>query len=216
MNNRNQLIVDINQFKSAIEPVSSTNTTNKDQLNADLNHLKSAFEAPRMYVSEFFDTLRNQVDIDCETLLSTYQACGTDSMPNDESTPDLFNKNRVTIINKIKILEEECLSNLPENCLDVSCGQNILESIENIEEKLLNLNPDQLKDIPEIDHLIYKTFQILQGEVLFKKTIAYLTDDSFYMKKNRFSNQLKQPYGIFGVLLCIEDEYIGERGLTKG
>ena len=32
-------------------------------LHNELNHMKSAFEAPRMYLVEYFDEFKNKVDI---------------------------------------------------------------------------------------------------------------------------------------------------------
>ena len=86
-----------------------------DDLIKDFKAKLSVFEglvlSPSLFVSEFFFSLRNELDIDTEKALLEIQAYETSDQQAETPTAD---KTRSKIIDSLKALEKICLQNLED------------------------------------------------------------------------------------------------------
>ena len=100
-----------------------------ETLKSELNELKCAFKNPRIYIANYCDTLRNQID-----LAMTEQEM---NLIKDEITKDKILQSHDILIYKIKTFENECQNQLfDSNIRDINSDNKILKEIIEIEKKL--------------------------------------------------------------------------------
>ena len=123
-------------------------------LHNELNHLKSAFEAPRMYLAEYFDEFKNKVDIECEIFSKAII-----SQDGDQKASEVLNQARLdqsVIVEEIKFHEQACLENMPTNEFESTFRQQFENMIRSLEVKFENKADSSPWGLQEMWQMRYK------------------------------------------------------------
>jgi len=177
-----------------------------------LNQLKSAVDQPRIYLFEFFEDLRNQIDIACKIAM-------------DESNKETMLEQQALLIERVKEFESACFENLAvakDNREDR--GRELRSTLGNIEGELQRASISEA-ELERMERLI--SDQLLQiGEKLFQnKSMLFVGADykgghtvgdyessityERYVNKGleSLAGLVKQSH-LFGVLISFEDYFI--------
>ena len=167
-----------------------------------------------MFVSDFFTSLRNEIDLETETRLIQVQ----DLMDTSENTKpivedadgldywndDVYNLARLSMIDELKTQENELLSSLKpiEEFELILQGANELSSRISVMEKAIDAERSSdwinLKKLIKINNDIEKLFDSFKSKALNNRTFLF---------KSKFLNPL-------GALIVFEDHYLNEAEIS--
>lgn len=187
---------------------------NHKKLNKKLDDLRTLFKCPRLYLTNWFDEIKNDVDI----------AYGQKEI--FETDPDLrtiLRTNWNSIIERISLFEENCLKNQPTNKFNQHTTEAISQVINSVETNLIELHKLE-QSVPAEDQLIeHKTnlindsisSQIIKLEkILFQnKTIAFIAShkSSIFLANKVFHRMDSKTTA--GKLVVINDEYFNKSSI---
>lgn len=150
-----------------------------------LDELKAIVQNPRVYLVNYFDEIRNQIDVECQTFLNR---------PNlSIGVQDLAIQQQEELISQVDLFQTKCLTNLHT----ISYDQAELEDLE---------NRFNIKD-EEIDNDIYCALYN-RKKLLFKnKGLMFfnLRDAKEFIESSY--NELDSGI-LFGLLFLIDDEFL--------
>jgi len=155
---------------------------NKKETNL-LKDLKLAVDSPKRYLVTYFDELKNQIDLECQSYL------GKDKSADEDKEKAIFQQ--LNMIQEVNFFEQKCLKNV---------GQIELPTKEQIngikKEKELYITLHQVQK-----QLFMNQGMVFFGEERFNQFVSNFTniDD--------FNRDYSEHYS-FGVLFFIEDEFM--------
>jgi hypothetical protein len=205
-----------------------------DMLKLDLKTLKQAFELPRIYLTHHFDDLRRKVNIGF--LLK-------EQVIKDFEKKVLLEKDRIHLTNVINSFEQDCLRKQKVNAFNYEITTKTAKRIKFIEKKLEDLYRYRISEkiFPEEDDVSYEDFDYINSliydektnieKIIFlNKTLLYLDineiktekDNSSYFDNSESESDASNSDGLIelddseilvGMILFIENDYIGEKGI---
>jgi hypothetical protein len=155
-----------------------------DNIDKKLIEIKQMLESSNLYMSEHFNNLRNQVDLESETLLLDRKNINT------YKKQQIISKNRELMIDRINSFEKQCLEK----------GGKISPEIVNEVKNLLKMLEIQLisrKTFEEIE-IIEK---ILDTEILKLKKILFKNKSLLFLKKQCYVENDDTQSVSFGKLI---------------
>lgn len=194
------------------------------QLSDDLSILKSIFQNPKLYLSEGFLDLTNQIDVEAQQILNTK----TDAKSKtQEKEMNKILKNWDILIEHVQAFQANCLAQFTK--FDKDTTEFIGESIKSVEDKLAGLKDfeKQMKsnkghvdeDLEEaemnyfeleangIDDLIYEATFKLQSILNQDRCI-------FFLEKELFEGYCDEKV-FFGKLIKVTNAFFGARGIKN-
>jgi hypothetical protein len=127
--------------------------SNKQTLLKELDDLKLIFQVPRLYLSNYFSSLRTKVDI----AFTKKQFEEADSQ-SQVTTAENWNK----MIEQINLFEYDCLAAQKSNKFCDAFNKEINEKISLIESTLAC---ESMDDYEKIEQLIYETKFMIEKKV---------------------------------------------------
>ena len=146
-----------------------------------LDELKQIFESPKLVISDHFDKIRNDVDLESETLLLDRK------LRNTYKKQQEISKNRETMIVKIKQFEAECLSQV--NTVNTKECKEMIKALE--AELSLPKSAEELEIITKL----------LEKEVHKLKSVLFLNKSFIFLKKQQVIDFNSDESVVFGKLI---------------
>ena len=103
-----------------------------------LEKFKSSIQSTRLHLAEYFDKLKNEIDIEAEQCLNKSMHIKTTTDVQKSTFQDTINSNRTQMIDEIEKHEKKCFENL-KNAL------NLENDLEAKEPSLIFLNMSEFK-----------------------------------------------------------------------
>lgn len=168
--------------------------------------LKFQFEFPRLYLSNYFEELRNEIDLSIAKKMQ--------QKPNEEIKRKLT-EDYIQIIDRINSFENSCFKIRAANKFSNEFSDRIKHSIEIIDAKVTHLKRRKHPDIYdfmyyvlEIDDLVYEVHFQIEKLLFQNKTILFLDKETAKISK-LFDT-------IFDCkLIIISNGYFSKKGLNS-
>ncbi len=116
-----------------------------------LENLKTIFEVPKLFICNYFNELRNRIDLSAIRFIMSKRKLLNENEDAEKHKLEMkqINENWIMMIHKIMTLEKECY----QNYTDFSSIYNheVKEAIKLIENQLTN----DLNDLNKLEELIY-------------------------------------------------------------
>jgi len=133
----------------------------RDELTKLLEEFKSAVYQPTLYVSEFFDHLKNKIDI---------QFCKILNETNKSQMNQQIYKQQAELIEQVQEFESLCFSQINEE----SISDHLNETIEGIEKELNEPNTSE-DDLCTIYRILSNEFKNIHN-ILFQDKFMFFLD----------------------------------------
>lgn len=150
-----------------------------------LGELKTIVQNPKIYLVNYFDEIRNQIDVECQTYLNR---------PNlSIAVQDLAIQQQGELISQVDLFQTKCLTNLDTIPYD-------LTEFEDLENRF-NIKDEELEY--DIYGALYNRKKLLfknKGLIFFNLRDAKELIESSY---NELDSEI-----LFGLLFLIEDEFL--------
>jgi len=188
-NQKNEVIsiqIDENEDQENGKDYYNTNTDNNNKLNKQtkLKDLLIALNNPELYIIQYFDEIKNEVDLFFTKNINDQ---------TDENQSTVLNDNWLEIIETIKNLESEILEKKNYLKINDTISAEIKLSIRSFENRLNSLNSDaKEKQIEVINKEIEEHIEKIE-KILFENKSLY------------FKNDNKSPY-----LIVIDDAFLNK------
>ncbi len=180
-----------------------------DKLEEIHLELKSTANS-RIYLVSYFDEIRNQIDVECETYLSKIDSRIKLDQDKREKQKEKAIEQQQEFIKEVDLFQQECLKNL---------GADPIEPLnfEELERRLNSVNLKNNNSVLELEKELYCTLYNRKKLIFMNKGILFLSLEKykkFCGVKMRCSNSFsasrpqKSPDILFGILLLVEDEFI--------
>lgn len=153
-----------NQLKAEIKPLLEQN-----KLIKDLEDLKFITKCPRLYLSDYFSELRNQIDL-------VYAARQTDEYYNREENDKAW----LEIVKRVETLEEECQKKITFKRFKIDNSSKM----ELIEAKIRNLNENS----NEIEEMIQKEKSEIEKILFLNKTVLFLNSENYFFDYDEYDD----------------------------
>jgi len=163
-----------------------------DFINEKFEHLKFLFECPRLFLSNFFNDLKAEID-------SSFAL--KEQSINDK---EILTENWTNIIKRVEEFELECFRAKKKNEFQKEFQQEMSELISLIASDLIRKKADNV-----LDDLISQNILKIEKELFLNKTIVYL--DESKMERNIFDEIDLETTA--GKLLIINDQYLSSNEL---
>lgn len=167
-----------------------------------MNTLESIFEElklvvnnPKIYLANYFDEIRCQIDIECQLYLNR---------PNLSIKENLLAiEQQSQLIYEVDIFEQKCLMNLKTTTTTTQANQTNLELLDT---RLQSLNVENKDAVSKLDKDIHSVFYSSQKLLFMNKGIIFLNIAN-YKKFLQFRCFTHQQI-LFGLLFIIEDDFL--------
>lgn len=176
-------------------------------LKFQVDELKLMLNCPRIFITKYFERLRNQLDLE----ITDYLISTDDSNFKNERISE--NDHYLTAVEKLIKKEKKCLKYVHENFkYDTAFEKKIIEDIKEYETTLANQNlfTHSLKDS------IYKRSIEIQ-RILFRHECFIILNKDILTKMKIFDfgpqQSNKNVFHECCILIEIENDVIGERGI---
>jgi hypothetical protein len=163
-----------------------------DFINEKFEHLKFLFECPRLFLSNFFNDLKAEID-------SSFAL--KEQSINDK---EILTENWTNIIKRVEEFELECFRAKKKNEFQKEFQQEMSELISLIASDLIRKKADNV-----LDDLISQNILKIEKELFLNKTIVYL--DESKTERNIFDEIDLETTA--GKLLIINDQYLSSNEL---
>ena len=175
----------------------------KAEVQSLLENLKSAVNQPRLYVFQFFEDLKNDIDIQsCKTL--------------NETNKERVYEHQAKLINKVQEFESLCLEQINE---ESACDVQV--TIEQIEADLNGAAEAELDRINGLlSNELLKIEKVLFQDkcMLFVKAGENDDESSYYGNKTdnlEFISEILQKKYLYGLLITVEDCFLRKGVFNK-
>ena len=154
-------------------------------LKKKLDQFKKAIQSPRLYLADYFDTIKNKIDIEAEKVLEKSFQSSTKTDEQKYANQNVINSNRKQMLDEVNKLEAKCFDNLTNEQLetvekllnDVECYEKMIEDLEN---KQANLDPDIFDDeCLNLYQLINASFYALEKKIRLSSSLIFLNVSEF-------------------------------------
>lgn len=171
-----------NKFHSSLE---------MNKLEAILEELKSTVNSPKVYLVNYFDEIRNQIDIDCETYLSRHGL--------ENQARALVQQQE--IIGEVDLFLKQCLSNL----VNIDDTDSKLKELDLCLKSLDWSNKDDVFAVEKNIHCALNN----RKRVLFKnRGIIFVNNENYEKYFESPRSRQRDPQVLFGFLFILEDEFL--------
>lgn len=167
-----------------------------------LDDLKTIFDAPKLFITNYFADFRSQIDLAAIRFIVSKTKIQNQT-EIDKKTLGLINNNWLQIIQKLNQLEQECLKNYAVNKL---FSLEIKETIKVIENEL-NLGT---RDFSRLEDLIYDQKYKLEKMLLMNQSLIFIARDQCRLDDLFAKMDLNVT---FGKLILVQNEYYGRKGV---
>ena len=154
------------------------------------SQLKSIYNSPKLYLVNFFEDIRNRIDVQCQVFLNNIDL--------DNLTKEKALQQQQDMIDQVDLFQSRCLANLESNHID----QMNFKDIDHHSEKR-NMCSE-----------LYKRQKVL----FMNKGIVFLSidkcDELFELRPliwNDLTEEYEEPKNseiLLGILILIEDEFL--------
>ena len=154
-----------------------------NELKEKLNKLRLLDKRPRLFIVEYFDNIRNKIDIECETFLTRHAG-------SDEER-DKAIQQQTEMIKEVDLFEKKCFSNLGSvqfSSIDFDKMQARIESLD------MNNKDAVLKAENELESILFQREKTL----LMEQEIGFLNNKIIKEK----------TLTLFGAIFIVMDEYV--------
>lgn len=184
-----------------------------EMLDKEFNKLKEIFHYPRLYLSNHFSDLKSEIDMAFARKRDQLTVSAKKAQLDEHFTQ---------MINKLSSYEQECMKFQKTHEYASELQAETQESIKTIENKLTNQLDEYL--IKEISDLIYDQITKLQKVLFLNKSVIFLDRSKCYhMADNNNTDEESENKNLFdemdpdttvGKLICINNEYFGQRAIN--
>ena len=179
-----------------------------EQIQSDINELHTILNCPSSYLVNYFDDLRNKIDVKCEEYLQIQN-----NFNSKESVQAL--EHQVLMVNEVDAFEKICLTNLANQTGDELRSKCVI-AIRKTKAEMKNLISGDHKKLKEIRIFIYNALTSVHKDLFINQTIILWTkNDSYRNSADFFDPFLTLKIKSFGLLLIIKDEFINRRKYKK-
>lgn len=156
-----------------------------DKLETVLSELKSAVNSPKVYLTTYFEDIRNQIDVGCQIYLNRRDLATTAKEQAIQQQQEM--------INEVDLFEKQCLSNLQKIPRD-------FRDLEELESRLENRN-----SLKKLEKDIYSRLHETKKLIFMNKGILYFDrkNSQKFCKTQTLAGTIS-----FGSLYMIEDELL--------
>lgn len=166
-----------------------------------MNKLESIFEElklivnnPKIYLANYFDDIRCQIDIECQLYLNSPNLSIKDN--------GLAIEQQSQLIYEVDIFEQKCIVNL-KTTTTTQANQTNLELLDT---RLQSLNFENKDAVSKLERDIHSAFYSSQKLLFMNKGIIFLNIAN-YKKFLQFRCFTHQQI-LFGLLFIIEDDFL--------
>lgn len=162
-----------------------------NELETMLSELESAVNSPKLYIVNYFDDVRNQIDIRCQTYLN-----------KDDLTAEVREKameQQGQMISEVDLLQKQCLSNF----------ETI--SLEELEQRLDILKVERSDaSVRLVEKDLYFALFRRQKLMFRNQRVVFFAIEQYkkFLSKIGFNHTV--PGILFGVLVIVEDEFLSD------
>ena len=164
-----------------------------NKLESILEELKLIVNNPKIYLANYLDDIRCQIDIECQLYLNSPNLAMRDER--------LAIEQQLQLIYEVDIFEQKCLMNLK-----TTTTQANQTNLELLDTRLQSLNFENRDAISEIKKDIHSAFYSSQKLLFMNKGIIFLNITN-YKKFLQFRSFTQQKI-LFGLLFIIEDDFL--------
>ena len=107
-----------------------------------LEKFKSSIQSSRLYLAEYFDKLRNEIDIEAEKCLNKSNQSKIKNDVQKSTDQDTINSNRKQMLDEINSFEIKCFDNLANETLE-TVDEKLLQEVETFEKTFQELERKQ-------------------------------------------------------------------------
>jgi hypothetical protein len=193
-------------------------------LEAGQSTLTSIFQNPKLYLSECYFSLTNQIDIEAQTLLGSK----TDSKnKSQEKEMNKILNNWDSLIEKVQSFQTTCLAQFTQ--FDKEVVDFVKESIKSINGRLASLNEfekqmksnksDVDEDVREMEFNYFESNANVIDDLIYEATFklqSILNQDKclFFLEKELFDGYCDEKV-FFGKLIKVKNAFFGSRGIKN-
>lgn len=159
------------------------------RLEIIMSELKAATSSPRVYLVNYFDDIRSQIDIDCQTYLN-----------NEFEKMEQAIRHQDQMINQVDLFQKECLANLGTIPFD-------LKRLNDLEDRFNSVDIGDKESVLKIEKDIYCALFEIKKLLFLKKGIIFVNLEKCEKFIEPTCKQI-DPQILFGLLFLIEDEFI--------
>ena len=138
----------------------------------------------KLYLVNYFDEIRNSIDIECQTFLDKPEAI--------DELKEKATQQQLEMIEQVGLFEKSCLSELEKSPLEQL-------DLEELDRRVKSLD---LKDKKEVEKLEKELF----CEAFNRKKRIFMNKGCIFLAKKP-----KRTEVLFGILIFIEDEFVINR-----
>ena len=166
-------------------------------LEADLNDLQLAYSNPRIYMANYFENLRNEIDIELEQYLRENNY----SMATGE-----IGQVHLSMINAIDRFEKTSFRHLFKNELDEDLSKLVANVLNNIGDTFLAAHAESNEEsfCNQFHETILSTLFLIQERLFLNKSIIFLKTDHL----NKLHGDSKKYWMR---LLTVSDVFVSQR-----
>jgi len=162
-----------------------------------LEELKSINTNPKAYLVNYFDHIRNIIDIDTQAYLNDDYCC---------KAKERATKHLLEMIAAVNLFEKQCISNLNSNPVGQIKFEEFNQRVKCIDSKDAELEKELYCELFTIKKKLFMDKGIVyvglgKYERLFGLSISQWDDDNGFV-------QPKHSEILFGILILIEDEFL--------
>ncbi len=178
-----------------------------------LENLRLLLEIPRLYISNYFDEIRKEIDF----------AINEKFFKNASASNDVLNENWSLMIEKLHTYETAFLKNFPKNKFSDTITHETANKIEALEHKSKLILSQQhsepfteeyiqklSNELNQLENEIYD--ETVELEKLAFKSMCFIFIDQKMCKLESCFEKMNKENTV-GKLLIIKNEYFGKRGV---
>lgn len=187
-----------------------------NDMKRKFKELKLALTVPRVYLANYFDQLRNEIDTACELFTQPAQATGE----LDTQITKQAHEYQALMIDEVTAFEQMCLFNSKNKHMEANVATTGVEMIRKLEQDVENLEQENSQQIRDLRELISTGLFDAQKCLFMSKALIFLTRDE-YRREFEYSEVLNSAQssanGVlsFGVLIVVDNDFIAKNKLIE-
>ena len=162
-----------------------------NKLQAIFGELKLTVKNPRVYLANYFSEIQNQIDIDCESYLSSHGL--------EKQARALVQQQE--LIGEVDLFLRQCLSNVT----------NIEDDLSELDELELSLKALDCLDkdaVLAVEKNIYCALNKRKRLLFINRGIIFVNIEKYEKYFESPGSRQRDPQVLFGLLFILEDEFL--------